>query len=351
MLRLLCVAPLFTGCLERVTGEAIPLDARFTAQALPGQGQGDDTGTPGHTAMEHKTVKHVEVPPPMPFQDLKGDRVEVSGTISSVLEGPVDLDVSRIDPQAEGGLKREGKILLSQPGPFELQVPVSLGGIQLSAFQDLEKDGPTNDDPYVELSLNVEEADISNLALVLVEGGRKSAAGGPEHQTREHFDAPPGYGSEQSGSSSGQATDGDPFDDHEGERVLVSGTLVYDGSGVIDMDLFQEDASAPGGRILLGKLKKFAGSFELQVPVSLDSLELDAFVDMTGDGPSGDDPRGSVRGIQVSSGPVSGVVIALKIPEEKPKKQAADIGGTDLEEEFARTRVKGKEISSIDEGL
>jgi hypothetical protein len=85
--------------------------------------------------------------------------------------------------------------------------------------------------------------------------------------------------------------------------------------------------------------------------MSLNSVELDAFVDLTGDGPTGDDPRGIARGIQVSSGAVSGLEIRLVLPEEKASKVAEDPGGTDLEEEFARTRVKGREIDSKEEGL
>ena len=48
----------------------------------------------------------------------------------------------------------------------------------------------------------------------------------------------------------------DPFDGFEGPRVKVSGTLVTRVDGIIDLDLFREDESAPGGRKLLGKLKR-----------------------------------------------------------------------------------------------
>ena len=103
--------------------------------------------------------------------------------------------------------------------------------------------------------------------------------------------------------------------------------------------------------MLLGKLKKFPGDFEIQVPVEIERLELDAFVDLTGDGPTGDDPRGALRGIQVSSGPVSGLTIVLSLPEERTKKVPVDPGGTDLEEEFARTGAQGREMTAGDEGL
>ena len=351
MLRSVYLYCLLSGCLEKVTGEAVPLDDRFTAQATASTGEADDTGAPGHEAVVHQAVKHEEVPPPMPFANSEGDRVTVSGTIVSTMDGAVDFDVSTVDASSEGGLKTEGKVLFAEPGPFELKIPVSTGSLLLSAFQDIEKDGPSNEDPYAEMTITVDSADVVGLELVLVEGARGDAMGGPGHEKKDHFEAPPGYGSDQAGSPDGQPQDTDLFANYEGERVTVSGVLNYDGSGVIDMDLFQEDTSAPGGRLLLGKLKKTAGPFEIQVPSTINSLELDAFVDLTGDGPSGDDPRGIARGIQVSSGAVSGVEIRLVLPEEKAPKVAEDPGGTDLEEEFARTRVKGREIDSKEEGL
>jgi len=287
----------------------------------------------------------------MPFEDVEGDRIRVAGTIVSDVQGPVDLDVSTVDASSEGGLKSEGKILLAGPGPFETLMPAMAGSLQLAAFQDIEKDGPTAEDPYVDMTIDVGESDITDLELVLVVGARGNAMGGPSHENQEHFEAPPGHGSGQAKPPQGQPTDADPFDGYEGPKVLVSGTLSYAGEDVIDVDLFKEDASAPGGRLLLGKLKKFAGAFEIYVPVSIESLELDAFVDLEGDGPSGDDPRGGVKGLQVSSGPVSGVVVSLILPSEEPSEAPVEPGGTDLEEEFARTRVKGRETPSVDEGL
>ena len=351
MLRALAFVFGLAGCLERVTGEAIPLDERFTAQSTPTEGQLDDTGAPGHEPFVHKEVKHEAVPPPMPFANAEGLRVKVAGIIALSMKGAVDLDVSKVDSSSEGGLKTEGKVLFSEPGVFTLEIPVATGEILLSAFQDIEKDGPTNEDPYAELSITVDTEDIGGLVLQLVEGARGNAMGGPGHETREHFEAPPGYGSDQAGPSDGQPTDADPFEAYEGERVRVSGVLKYAGSGVIDMDLFQENASAPGGRVLLGKLKKFSGAFEILVPISVETLELDAFVDVTGDGPTGDDPRGSAKGLQVSSGPVSDVEITLSLPTEKASPVTKDPGGTDLEEEFARTRAGGRESDAIDQGL
>ena len=107
MLRWLGLGLLSVGCLERVTGEPVPLDERFTQQNTASTGEVDDTGAPGHQTIEHTAVPHEAVPPPLPFQDIDGERVQIKGTVLSDLSGAVDLDVSRVDASLEGGLKSE----------------------------------------------------------------------------------------------------------------------------------------------------------------------------------------------------------------------------------------------------
>ena len=350
MLKTVWPLALSLGCLERVTGEAVPLDERFTVQATP-TSVGTDTGGPAHAEHEHQTVEHKEVPPPQPFQDHDGERVTVSGSIASSVAGSVDLDVATVDDSVEGGLVREGKIILTGPGEFSITVPVDIGGMRLAAFQDLQSDGPTEDDPYAEIDIEVGGEALTGLTLALVKGARGSATGGPEHQQHEHQEMPPGYGGDQGPSPSGAPTPTDPFDGIEGPRVKVSGTLVTTVDGIIDLDLFREDESAPGGRKLLGKLKRAPGPFEILVPAAVERLELDAFVDQTGDGPSGDDPRGSAKGIVLSSGPIQDVTITLVSLGEEVVKPPPDVGGTDLEEEFARTRAGGAQASEDVDGL
>lgn len=350
MLKTVLPVALALGCLEKVTGEAVPLDERFTVQATPTT-TGTDTGAPAHSEMEHKTVEHTEVPPPQPFEDHEGERVSVSGSINSDVAGSVDLDVATLDDSVEGGLVREGKIMLSGPGEFSITVPVGTGGMRLAAFQDLQSDGPTEDDPYAEIDIDVGAEALTGLTLALVKGARGSASGGPEHQKHAHQEMPPGHGGDQSPPPSGTPTATDPFDGIEGPRVKVSGTLVTSVDGTIDLDLFREDESAPGGRKLLGKLKRAPGPFEILVPAAVETLELDAFVDQTGDGPSGDDPRGSAKGLMVSSGPIQGVTITLVSLGEEVPKAPPDRGGTDLEEEFARTRAKGPSTAEDADGM
>ena len=350
MLKMLIPVTLTWGCLEKVTGETVPLDERFTVQATA-TSSGTDTGGPAHAEHEHQTVEHKEVPPPQPFQDHEGERVAVSGTITSPVAGSVDLDVATVDDSVEGGLVREGKLILGGPGEFSISVPAGIGGMRLAAFQDLQSDGPTEDDPYAEIDIEVGGEAVSGLTLALVKGARGSAAGGPEHQQHEHKEMPPGHGGDQAASPSGVPIPTDPFDGFEGPRVKVSGTLVTRVDGIIDLDLFREDESAPGGRKLLGKLKRASGPFEILVPAAIGRLELDAFVDQTGDGPSGDDPRGSVKGLVVSSGPIQDVTITLVSLGEEVAKPPPDRGGTDLEEEFARTRAGGSPAAEDGEGL
>lgn len=336
---------MMVACLERVTGEAVPLDSRFTAQAVTTTG-GTDTGGPAHAEHTHVAMEHTEVPPPQPFEGIDGERVSVTGRFVTDGTGTVNLDVSRVDKSAPGGMKREGKLLLSEEGDFELQVPASIGPILLVAFQDPDNDGPSETDHFGEVKVEVGTEPIADVVITLVKGARGSASSGPVHS-----EAPPGHGSGQAPPPDGQPQDGDPFADIEGDRVTVSGTIVAGTAQVIDLDVFQPSESAPGGRVLLGKLKRSAGAFSLEVPVTLGALELDAFVDQTGDGPSADDPRGQLRAIDLTNGAVENVVLSLeKLTDSEPEPEP-DAGGTDLEEEFKRTASGGADRSRSEDGL
>ena len=339
----MCLATV--GCLERVTGDVVPLDSRFTAQAET-SGTGTDTGGPAHQAQEHVAVEHKEVPPPQPFEDVEGDKVSIAGVIVAEVSGSVDLDVSRKDKNAPGGVKSEGKLLFAEAGPFEIQVPVSVGALRLVAFQDPDKDGPSATDYYAELDIDVGVESMDGIEITLVKGARGSGAGGPSHT-----EAPPGFGSGQAPPPDGQPQDVDPFADIEGARVTVSGIIRYSGAEVIDLDVFQPSDAAPGGRKLLGKLKRSAGEFSLEVPIGLGSLELDAFADKTGDGPSADDPRGQLRAIDLTQGAVENLDLSLETLVEKEPEKQPDGGGTDLEEEFKRTAAGGADRAGAEEAL
>ena len=460
---------LLVGCLERVTGEEVPLDSRFTAQPTA-TSSGTDTGGPAHNPQEHTEVPHKEEAPPQPFEDVEGEKLVISGQIVSPTDGSIDLDVSIVDDAAPGGLVRAGKLILDKPGPFTLSVPVSIGMIQVAAFQDVEKDGPSEEDPYAEAQLDVGTDPVTDVELVLVVGARTTATGGPVHTEvpppqpfsdsegervtisgvirsermnpvdldvgrkdenspggittegkmvfpepgefsldvpvnvgglrlaafqdleqdgpsakdpyaeievdvgsspitglefdlvvgqrdagsgggPEHVEAPPGFGSGQAPPPTGSPTQSDPFAAMDGDRVAVSGVISWGGEQIVDLDLFTPDPSAGGGRRLLGKLKKNVGPFTLNVPISLGALELDAFADLTADGPTADDPRATIRNIVLTEGDVSGVQIVLtSMVEDAPPAIPAG-GGTDIEEEFARTVGSGPAKKQTGEGL
>ena len=452
----------FAGCLEKVTGEAVPLDPRFTVQVTL-SGSTDDTGAPKHQAQEHVEVVHqdaapprpfegiegekitiaglissettggidldvslvdksnpsglsnvgklmlegpgtfsldvpidvgdlhlaafqdlekdgpseadpyaeavvnmagvdvsdvklnlvagarsanmsgpvhTEVPPPQPFADVQGDRVTISGEIVSAASGPVDMDVGRVDESAPGGMTNEGKHIFSGSGPFSFEVPVNIGDLRLAAFQDLEKDGPSDNDPYADVQVTVKGKAIEGLSFELKAGGRNQGSGGSAGP--QHVEAPPGFGSGQAPPPDGTPTQADPFGSEEGERVTVSGLIVWDGNQVVDLDLFTPDTAAGGGSRLLGKLKKNVGAFRIEVPVRLGVLELDAFADLTGDGPTGDDPRATIRNIQLTGGPVTGIQVSLSTLAEDAPQPIPVESGTDIEAEFAKTVGGGR---------
>ncbi len=289
---------------------------------------------------------HIEVGPPQPFEDVEGEKVLVSGTVVAELSGAVELDVSRVDADFPGGRESVGKLLFDEASDFELQVPKGIGSLSLVAFQDPGEDGPGESDPYAEMIVDVADEPVTGLIFTLSTEARSQAGGGPVHT-----EAPPGFGSDDGPPPDGKESAKDPFAGMEGERVPVQGIVVFDGDAVVDLDLFQPEASAPGGRTLLGKLKISSGPFTLQVPLSLGALELDAFADKTGDGPSADDPRGQVSGIDLTEGAVSGVQLVLEALTEEAPSAPPKGGGTDLEEEFARIGSGGDEATTDMDGL
>lgn len=314
------MALLLVGCLERVTGEAVPLDPRFVANQ-PGAAGGENAGPEGGGGGQ------------TPFADYEGDMVWVKGTIVADELVPVDLDVRVPDPTAPGGAQGMGKLLLEGPGEFELKVPKDLGQLELQAFQDPDADGPSEDDAFGEVDIEVEGVDVTDVVMTLEVGARA----GPNH-----VEAPPGAGSDQPPPPSGdQPQDGDPFEGMEGPYVTISGSIESSSDMRVDLDLFQTDPTVPGGRKLLGKLKRNPGAFEIQIPLSIGSLELVAMVDVDADGPSGSDPQAQYSGnpIDLSQGDVADIVLNLGQVDE-PEPAPVSSGAPDnlsLDEEFAAT--------------
>lgn len=304
----LCI--LLSGCwLERVTGVAVPLDPAYTANAKDDDGGGSN----------------------VPFAGHSGPTVTVSGTVGgeqAIVATPVDLTIQVPDPKAPGGMRSEGKLMLDGPGSFSLKVPVAAGALSIQAFQDPDTDGPGGKDPYVDLTVEVASVDISGLELILIEGGR-GTAGGPEHT-----EAPPGApgGAPRAGAAAPGAPGGDPngpqhqevpggavphgtgvpvgpppmgrgapgamppFEDLGAAPLTLRVTLDCGDCKTIDLDLFVEDPSRPGGRRHIGKLKEEPGLVEIKAPRGYGKVLLEAFSDLDANGPSKGDPMGIFMG-------------------------------------------------------
>lgn len=245
--------PALCACLERTTGQPKPLDPRFVANAPGSGGAGEE---------------HAHDPnagPAGPFDDFKGPMVTLRGTLVGAQALGVDLDLRSPDPSAPGGNKHLGKVQLEGLGPFELQVPRGYGLLTIEAFQDLNDDGPGDDDPFATTELKVGDEDLAGVLLTLEVGGRA-----------KHFSA--------------KSSTGDLFRTHEGDWVLLSGEVRSPSAAPVDLDLRVMDPASQTGDAFLGKLVlPGPGPYELRLPAGFGALAIEAFQDQGGDGPSPDD--------------------------------------------------------------
>jgi hypothetical protein len=105
----------------------------------------------------------------------------------------------------------------------------------------------------------------------------------------------------------------------------VSGTLTIPddvaelvGSVQIDLDVFTQEPGSEAGRSFQGKLKLgLGGDFSFQAPRNVGLLELEAYMDVDGDGPTPGDPFGACTSnpVQVASSDIEGLEIALAITQ------------------------------------
>lgn len=248
------------GCLERVTGESVALDPRFTAGA-PGS---------GGAVVQHDP----NAGPATPFSERDGPTIVVRGEITGERPGPVDLDLLVPDPNGPGGVSQVGKILLDAPGPFELQVPAELGVLHLMAFQDVGEPGPSDQDPFAAISLKISDDDVDAPPLTLVVGARSGAV----------------FSSARSSV----------FADHEGEWTTLWGLVVAPSDQGVGVDLRAPDPNSQTGDALLGR--EFLGApgpYELIVPRGYGPLTLQFSQDVAGDGP---DPSDAFFSLSVDIG-------------------------------------------------
>ncbi len=245
---------LLLACPERVTGEARPLDTRFTA------------GGPGGGTAQTVFVHDPSAGPDTPFAAKDGERVLISGEMTSEASGSVDMDIMAPDASAPGGMAHLGKLLFDGPGPLTIEAPTGAGSITLQAFQDVDGDGPSDPDPFAAASVVVQDQDIVGVALDMVVGGRALA---------------------QLASASG----GSMFGDHQGEWTGVQLVAESSSSSPLVVDLRTPDPNAPSGDAYLGKLQfPRPGPIAFEVPRGLGPITLQIFQDEDSDGPDATDP-------------------------------------------------------------
>lgn len=254
--------------------EGVDLTLALTGSRGEGSGGGGQAGPPPGDQQQ-------------PFADNTGPTVTLSGVVRGTHHQVVFIDLRVPDPTAPGGMRQAGQLHLVSPGIFQVAVPQGIGALELEAFQDQDANGPDDDDPYGRLALEVGEKDLQ-AAIDLVDGGRALAAAA----------GAPGGGS-QAGASPSET---DAFPSYTGDRVTISGTLSWAGKGRVDIDIFKTEPSAPGGRTIVGKLRLAPGPYQFTAPKALGKLELEAFVDVDGDGPSAGDPVGRYAGNPLAVG-------------------------------------------------
>lgn len=304
------IALLLLGCLERTTGTSTPLDPRFLSgsPSSGGTAGGSPDGGGSHT---HHVVEHIEdAAPPGPFEDVEGERVTLSGVISSETTFKVEMDLRAVDATADGGVRQLGKLFLEGTGPWSIEAPKGFGVLLIDAYQDLAADGPGDDDPFAGRRVEVGDSPLTDLDFKLVVGGRAK-------------------------SIASMAPSVSPFPDHKGAWTTLKGLIESPNDGAVALDLRLPDPSSQTGDRYLGKVQLAGtGAFELAVPRGLGELTVEAFQDLSGDGPSVDDPYarakiqvGDDESMDVSFTLVAGAYKSSAQPTGQPSGAAGPGGG------------------------
>ncbi len=293
------------GCLEKTTGEFIPLDPSFTA------GHNDDQSDPNKGGTGDGV-----------WPGLKDPRIHIVGTITSTMTVPVQIDVSIDDPKGDNGQSRVGALHLDNgPGPFEFYAPVDVKLIHLQAFQDPDVDGPSEGDPFARKDLHLSGKDPDAFVLALdpknrgmpddggtapaAQPGGATASGGSGGTGGGQGPQPSGQG------SGGQPTGPDPFPGAS-DFVHVSGTVTSPNPAVV-VDFFKVDPTGQGGRTHIMKLETEDGTWSQKFPKSYGQIIIEAFVDPQHDGPTQGDPMVSCpcNPLDVGDTDITGIVLAI----------------------------------------
>lgn len=128
----------------------------------PNQAGGDPNGggTPPGGGSGHPSG-------PDPFPGVT-DRVTLSGTVSGPTI-PIVVDFFKVDPSGQGGRTHLFK-LDTGGGAWTTTFPRGYGQIQIEAFVDPQKDGPTQGDPMVSCPCNpltIGDSDVGDIILAI----------------------------------------------------------------------------------------------------------------------------------------------------------------------------------------
>jgi len=236
---------------------------------------------------------------PPPFEEYFGETghwVTVRGELQSAYAGPILLDLWALDPGAPGVRKRVGTMYEAGPGEFEFEAPQAFGGLQLEAYQDLADDGPSEDDRYGTVTVEVEYSGMSDVLIELEEGARSDA---------------------------GEGRRTEPFAGYDGEMVALVGQISGSMALPVFIDVWRVDPNASGKRELLGTIEqRDVTTYMLWVPRGAGTLALEFFQDPIGDGPSDDDPFALLR-VDVASEKVDGLDVELVAGARQSVSEAA----------------------------
>lgn len=276
---------LVSACLERTSGEFVPLDPRYTRghenEAGSGEGMPADpnAGGTGDGA----------------YVGYTGPTVRVTGVVESAEALPVQIDVNEPDADAPGGQRRMGAIHLPEPGPFELDVPADRTEVRFQAFQDPQVDGPSEDDPFAQVAVVIRPGETpAPLSIVLVKGARGRAEGA----------APPGSGQPTHAAAA--------FAD--GPTVTLRGTVRASSPQTVSIDFFRYAPEAPGGRTYLFKIQSEPDvPWAQPLPKDFGPVVIEAYQDAAGDGPTPGDPRAAYEPspVEVAGSDITGLDIRL----------------------------------------
>ena len=103
------------------------------------------------------------------------------------------------------------------------------------------------------------------------------------------------------------------FSNTADDGLELSGTFEYAGekSGAYRMDFLQFEEGTPPRLVHTLQLRE-VGEWKIFVPTNYGALHIVAFIDLTGDGPSPDDPAGTTsEPIVIAADPVTSIIIEL----------------------------------------